>query len=301
MIKIWVKNSATIAMLFSLTACQTLGAGSAISGVGESVTEGISGGIPNPTLAEQNSQNVNFKSTVNGAKYTSINDGSDGDVQYFKADVEIQNVAEEKYKITVNGKEFSPENIQFGTFDQNPKVGEPQLLLASKHLPNSNNINSNKYSEIFFLVDAISDTSINVYWADFGVRTIKTPTSSNNLYKGSAFIAGVMSSDFELGANFSTQSISGKMTNFIDRDGQPSGDDIDAKNDVVNINNGRIGVDGFTADLVGNLSTFQITGSLDGHFYGAEAEEIAGLFSLDFKEAGETKTVSLGGFLASKQ
>lgn len=163
-----------------------------------------------------------------------------------------------------------------------------------------------KYKYAGLLGAELIDTAISyqsVGFAGYGVQTETTPTAASVSLNGEASmiiadkttkVLYAYRGDIGLLANFSTNKISGSIYNLANT--------VDATKvpGQLNLVNGKITHNVFDADLSAssNMEAYlntSISGKLQGGFYGPNAAETAGIFSLS-----TTNSATVGAFIAKQ-
>lgn len=260
-----------------------------------------SGGGSNQTLSQAHTAKASFSGTSAGAFYTP----ADG----------MKLATPSKFKIQANNQggfntELNDEKFTFTGTDYigSPGEGAYQINTSPTRTVTfalSDYNGDYKYAGV--LAGEIIDTHPakiyhSVGYADYGINTTTMPTSSSTKMNGIVDMAvgdkadtslNYYSADISLNANFSTNSISGNISNFSKNSDSTK---VAGQLDIVN---GTIAGSRFTSDLNGDSSLnanlgATLTGKLQGGFYGPNAVESAGTFTIT------TPNIVAGGAFIAK-
>lgn len=274
---------------------------SAATLVASGVTTGStgSGDAPFQTLPQAHAANKTFSGDANGA--------------YYSPSTGIQFVADSsKFSIVANSSGgfdavLDGENFSFSSADYDSSLGSyVKKLTSTRTVALAVSLDSIKYKYAGLLGAEFENTATgyrSIGFANYGIETISMPSTSSALFTGDATMiigdktTGLLYSykgDVSLTANFSTNKVGGNilnLTNTVDATKIPG---------QLNIEDGNITHNEYVANLNGSttLNSYfntTITGKLQGGFYGPNADETAGKFTLS-----TPNSVTIGAFVAKQ-
>ncbi len=145
---------------------------------------------------------------------------------------------------------------------------------------------------------------VTVVYGVAGEKTVNMPTQGTAIYKGTADMDIASPGDYatnfitlhanvDMTADFAQKRVSGSMHSFENPD---SLEPVPVPG-AVNLN-GTISGNTFSAGLSGTIDSENVTGSMNGAFFGPDAGEVGGAFTL---KSSSSNKVGAGVFAAKKQ
>lgn len=257
------------------------------------------------SLKQAQAKNKIFSGESNAFVFSASNGLSLGDdKQVFS----IQKNSTGGYDATLNGEEFSFTGQEWDAAGKQyiKHVSDDETVIFWTIQEITGSESAYKYVDLIFAAD--NNTATKVVSAGFGVYGVKTetpPTDKTTLLTGKAvaFIANrsnasfnnVLTGDMSLTANFSTNKITGSIASITD---SVSSTVIPGQ---INIEDGVVTHNSYNAKLSGSntLNTYfgeAIRGKLQGGFYGENAEETGGKFTI-----ASPNYIGVGGYTAKQE
>lgn len=254
------------------------------------------------TLNEAHAKYKKFDGTANTIYHTLHGDMK---LSYGKHSVRIKKNSLGGYDAVIGGRnyEFTAADWNAANNQYEKQISRTEKVVFTTSQAASGRRFAYRYTDLFFTGRNKTSTGfVSLQYGNFGIKTQEMPKENNALLYGraTALISpredkssyNSLTGKIALSANFSTNKISGKITGIRDaasRKIYPG---------QLNIKNGAITLNNYKASLSGSQSFNNsiggtVNGDLQGSFYGPDASETSGTFTLS-----TPSKVGIGAFLA---
>ncbi len=186
-----------------------------------------------------------------------------------------------------SGETLSATNEDFGTSGRVPSTYDYLRLGTWEKVPGNNATNA----------------PLRVIYGVVGQKTVNMPATGSATYKGTAEMdvaengsvsatnPVTLDANVDLTADFANKKVTGSLHSFEDGNGA-------SVPGTVNLQQGTISGSTLSANLDGNINSENVTGSMKGMFYGPNADEVGGAFTL---HSNSSPRKAVGVFAAKKQ